>query len=129
MRLVQIAAEKHLPTHPHHPDQQHGGQDLGHHQTREGFEEAPWMGHGGVRHMDPGHMGQCSFSFCMTCHAQLVILPFVAGLEGAFNRELLLLLSAACHNSSCTEVVALQHMRVCCSNGVNVDPGTQGMLH
>ena len=68
MRLVQKAAEKHLPTHHRYPDQHHGGQDGGLHQSREGFEEAPWMGHGGVRHMEPGRIGQCSF--CMKCHAR-----------------------------------------------------------
>lgn len=66
MRLVQKAAENHLPAHHRHLDQYGGGQDGGlHHQSHEGFEEAPWMGHGGVRHMDLGHIGQCTFSFCL----------------------------------------------------------------
>lgn len=56
MRLVQKAAERHLPAPRRLPDQPLAGYPKGH----AGFEEAPWMGHGGVHHMDPGHMGQCS---------------------------------------------------------------------
>lgn len=64
MRLVQKAAEKHLPAPGRHLDQHLVGQDGGHPRGQEGFEEAPWMGHGGVHHMDPGHIGQSSFFAC-----------------------------------------------------------------
>ena len=60
MRLVQKAAERQLPAPHHYPKQQHVGQNGGHHQGHTGFEAAPWMGLGGVRHMDPDHMGQCT---------------------------------------------------------------------
>lgn len=62
MRLVQKAAEKQLPAPgpSPHPDQPQGGHGGGHHRGRGGFERAPWMGDGGVHHMDSGHMGQCS---------------------------------------------------------------------
>lgn len=87
MRLVQKAAEKHLPVQHRYPDQHRGVQDGGLHQSREGYEEAPWMGHGGVHHMEPGHIGQCSFSFCINCHAQLVILLLVERSAGFTQQE------------------------------------------
>lgn len=119
MRLVQKAAEKHLIPHNRYHDQYCGGHNVGFHQSREGFEEAPWMGHGGVRHMDPGHVGQCSFSFCINCHAQLVILPFVVGGKAVHNRQLLLP-SPLCHNSSSTETFASYSICMCVAANVAV---------
>ena len=52
MRLVQKAAM--APDQPVHLT---ASQDS-HLGCSAGFEEAPWMGQGGVRHMDAGHVGQ-----------------------------------------------------------------------
>ena len=58
MRLVQKAAGKGI-SGVNTPTSWAGSQG-GHKEGSAGFEQAPWMGHGGVRHMDAGHLGQCS---------------------------------------------------------------------
>lgn len=57
MRLVQKAAERSMAASHAQPHWQQGGQDMGQQGSHAGFQEAPWMGRGGVHHMDPGHLG------------------------------------------------------------------------
>ena len=69
MRLVQKAAEKagsaaHTPPTWHQQAQQGG---------HAGYEEAPWLGHGGVHHMDAGHLGQ-HYHMGMTAISMTLIL-------------------------------------------------------
>ncbi len=55
MRVLQRAADKGLSAS--HPPSSWFGSQGGHSVGSAAFEEAPWMGHGGVRHMDAGHLG------------------------------------------------------------------------
>ena len=58
MRLVQKAAEMSTSAARALPHWQQVGLDRGQQGSHAGFEEAPWMGLGGVHHMDPGHLGR-----------------------------------------------------------------------
>lgn len=60
------------------------------------------MGHGGVHHMDPGHMGQCSAA-CLHAMSCTPDVPIVGMLYIAAG---LMLQSAACTHSHCTKPVA-----------------------
>jgi len=55
MRVLQKAADKGRSASP--PPSSWLGSQGGHSVGSAAFEEAPWMGHGGVRHMDAGHLG------------------------------------------------------------------------
>ena len=98
MRLVQKAAEK----HSRHFDQSGVGQDGGHQRGHAGYEEAPWMGHGGVHHMDPGHIGECNAAclYVMLCTAEGLFV------EKLYIVQMLMLQSAVCPHSHCTTPLA-----------------------
>ncbi|DBA97227.1 TPA: hypothetical protein ACH3X1_014977 [Trebouxia sp. C0004] len=63
MRVLQRAADKGLSASP--PPSSWLGSQGGHSVGSAAFEEAPWMGHGGVRHMDAGHL-EASLKRCET---------------------------------------------------------------
>ncbi|KAL0023053.1 hypothetical protein WJX79_005531 [Trebouxia sp. C0005] len=64
MRVLQRAADKGLSASP--PPSSWLGSQRSHSVGSAAFEEAPWMGHGGVRHMDAGHL-EASLKRCETC--------------------------------------------------------------
>ena len=73
MRVLQRAADKGLSAGP--PPSSWLGSQGGRSVGSAAFEEAPWMGHGGVRHMDAGHLGGFTnslMSACLVSHASCI---------------------------------------------------------